>query len=199
MLVGEGRYGSSGSPVLASDTVASALLDAAEDETVRAILFRIDSPGGSALASDIVWQAGERGVYDKELLAEALARLKERPLRKDRTLQQLVKKPVLFVIDYRDGVRACVLTLNGALAEWTVAWRNDRNEIGSTLFWTQESRPFQHFGHLLAGIEAMISYLKRCFGLSRCNWKGLDHFKAYVHSAVFTHNLVVLTRRLAPD
>ena len=50
-----------------------------------------------------------------------------------------------------------------------------------------------------AGIEAMISYLKRCFGLSRCNWKGLDHFKAYVHSAMFTHNLVVLTRRLAPD
>ncbi len=28
--------------------------------------------------------------------------------------------------------------------------------------------------------------------------KGLDHFKAYVHSAVFTHNLVVLTQRLAP-
>ena len=49
-----------------------------------------------------------------------------------------------------------------------------------------------------AGIEAMISYLKRCFGLSRCNWKGLDHFKAYVHSAVFTHNLVVLTQRLVP-
>ncbi len=49
-----------------------------------------------------------------------------------------------------------------------------------------------------AGIEAMISYLKRCFGLSRCNWKGLDHFNTYVHSAVFTHNLVVLTQRLAP-
>ena len=47
-----------------------------------------------------------------------------------------------------------------------------------------------------AGIEATISYLKRCFGLSRCNWKGLDHFKAYVQSAVFTHNLVVLTRQL---
>lgn len=49
-----------------------------------------------------------------------------------------------------------------------------------------------------AGIEAIISYLKRCFGLSRCNWKGLDHFKSYVHSAVFTHNLVVLTQRLVP-
>ena len=47
-----------------------------------------------------------------------------------------------------------------------------------------------------AGIEAVISYLKRCFGLRRCNWKGLDHFKAYVQSAVFTHNLLVLTQRL---
>ena len=51
--------------------------------------------------------------------------------------------------------------------------------------------------HKRAGIEAMISYLKRCFGLSRCTWKGLDHFKAYVHSVVFTHNLVVLTQRIA--
>ena len=50
-----------------------------------------------------------------------------------------------------------------------------------------------------AGIEAIISYLKRCFGLGRCNWKGLDHFKAYVQSAVFTHNLLVLTRRLEPS
>jgi IS5 family transposase len=47
-----------------------------------------------------------------------------------------------------------------------------------------------------AGIESLISYLKRCFGLSRCNWKGFEHFKAYVRSAVFTHNLVVLTKRI---
>ena len=45
-----------------------------------------------------------------------------------------------------------------------------------------------------AGIEAGISHLKRCFGLGRCNWRGLDHFKAYVHSAVFAHNLMRLVR-----
>jgi transposase, IS5 family len=45
-----------------------------------------------------------------------------------------------------------------------------------------------------AGIEAGISYLKRCFGLSRCNWKGLAHFKAYVWSAIFAHNLLVFGR-----
>ena len=48
-----------------------------------------------------------------------------------------------------------------------------------------------------AGIESVISCLKRAFGLSRCNWKGLEHFKAYVHGAVFTYNLVVLTQRLS--
>lgn len=50
-----------------------------------------------------------------------------------------------------------------------------------------------------AGIEAGISYLKRCFGLSRCIWKGLAHYKAYVWSNIFTHNLIVLGRlRSAP-
>ncbi len=60
VMVGEGRFGSGGSPVLASDTVARAILDAAEDPEVDAIVFRVNSPGGSALASDIVWQAVER-------------------------------------------------------------------------------------------------------------------------------------------
>ena len=41
-----------------------------------------------------------------------------------------------------------------------------------------------------AGVEAGISYLKRCFGLDRCNWSGRERFHAYVHSAVFAHNLM---------
>ena len=45
-----------------------------------------------------------------------------------------------------------------------------------------------------ANIEAGISYLKRCFGLARCRWRGLPRFKAYVHSAIFAHNLVRLAR-----
>ena len=45
-----------------------------------------------------------------------------------------------------------------------------------------------------AGMEAVVSYLKRCFGLRRCNWRGLEHFRAYVWSAVVTHNLWVIAR-----
>jgi len=42
---------------MGADTVAGALRDAAEDEDVRAIVFRIDSPGGSYVASDSIWRA----------------------------------------------------------------------------------------------------------------------------------------------
>jgi len=45
-----------------------------------------------------------------------------------------------------------------------------------------------------AGIEANISCLKRAFGLERCTWRGLAHFKAYVWSAVVAYNLVLLAR-----
>jgi IS5 family transposase len=45
-----------------------------------------------------------------------------------------------------------------------------------------------------AGIEAGISCLKRTYGLARCTWRGLDHFKTYVWSSVVAYNLVLFTR-----
>ena len=49
-----------------------------------------------------------------------------------------------------------------------------------------------------AGIEANISCLKRAFGLDRCTWRGLAHFKAYVWSAVVAYNLSLLARLCTP-
>ncbi|ESW79426.1 ISNCY family transposase [Mesorhizobium sp. C280B] len=45
-----------------------------------------------------------------------------------------------------------------------------------------------------AGIEADISCLKRAYGLARCTWRGLDHFKSYVWSSVVAYNLVLFAR-----
>jgi IS5 family transposase len=45
-----------------------------------------------------------------------------------------------------------------------------------------------------AGIEADISCLKRAYGLARCTWRGLDHFKAYVWSSVVAYNLALFAR-----
>ncbi|MGO8917109.1 MAG: signal peptide peptidase SppA [Stellaceae bacterium] len=46
----------SGSGVMGADSVTRAFRQAAEDASVRAILFRIDSPGGSATASETIWR-----------------------------------------------------------------------------------------------------------------------------------------------
>lgn len=43
-----------------SDTIAGALRDAIDDPAVKAILFRVDSPGGSYVASDTIWHEVRR-------------------------------------------------------------------------------------------------------------------------------------------
>jgi len=46
----------SGDSVMGSDTVIKNLREAEADKTVKAIVLRVDSPGGSALASDLMWR-----------------------------------------------------------------------------------------------------------------------------------------------
>jgi len=45
-----------------------------------------------------------------------------------------------------------------------------------------------------AGIEGMISFLKRSFGLGRATWRGEQSFRSYVWSGVLTANLLTLAR-----
>jgi len=65
--LGEGS--SRRSLALASEDVAKALRDAAEDDSIKAILFRVDSPGGSPLASDLVWHAVQEARKHKPVVA----------------------------------------------------------------------------------------------------------------------------------
>lgn len=53
---------------------------------------------------------------------------------------------------------------------------------------------YRKLRHFRAGIEAGISFLKRCFGLNRCTWKGFRSFKAYTWASVLSHNLLVVAR-----
>ena len=46
-----------------------------------------------------------------------------------------------------------------------------------------------------AGIEASISWIKRCFGFARCIWKGLRSFKSYVWASIVSANLLTIARK----
>jgi len=53
--------------IMGSDTIVKALHEAADDENVKAIVLRVNSPGGSALASDLIWRATQ--AIDKPIVA----------------------------------------------------------------------------------------------------------------------------------
>jgi protease-4 len=54
--------------IVGSDTVVKAVNDAANDKSVKAIVLRVDSPGGSALASDLMWYALENAKAKKPVV-----------------------------------------------------------------------------------------------------------------------------------
>src|SRR5215475_8856795 len=65
---GSSQNSPSGEQSIGSDTLAKALNDAAADKTIKAIILRVDSPGGSGLASDIIWHAVEAANQKKPLV-----------------------------------------------------------------------------------------------------------------------------------
>jgi protease-4 len=58
----------SGEQSIGSDTLAKALNDAAADKSIKAIILRVDSPGGSGLASDIIWRAVDNANQKKPVV-----------------------------------------------------------------------------------------------------------------------------------
>jgi protease-4 len=57
---GDSQFSPFGGATLGSDSVAAALRAATEDKDVKAILLRVDSPGGSAVASQTIWDETRR-------------------------------------------------------------------------------------------------------------------------------------------
>ena len=109
-----------------------------------------------AYEGEAVWEAGKAGVYDAELLKNALDAQRSHLAKKNKPLEDLVKRPVLFHIEYTDGLKVNMLTLQGAVADWCASWRYEDNSTDTVLFWLQEERPYFHFALLLQGVEKMM-------------------------------------------
>lgn len=107
------------------------------------------------LEGDAVWDAMQTGRFDRELFQQALDCRREKR-EGDRPLRENVHEAILCSIEYNDGLRATMLTLNYAVVEWAAAWRYQDGTSAATLFWTQEERPFMHFSYLFQGIEQMM-------------------------------------------
>src|SRR5262249_44439117 len=60
IITGKGGSSIIGGSVVGSTTMIEAIRQAEEDETVKSVVVRVASPGGSALASDLIWAELQR-------------------------------------------------------------------------------------------------------------------------------------------
>lgn len=110
------------------------------------------------LSGDAVWEARDAGLFNRKLFEATLERQNvKRWEKRNKTLEESVREPVLWMFEYRDGLRASVLILNGAVADWTAAWKYaGDDQIVSTRFQPQEVRPFSHFTIMVKDFEKML-------------------------------------------
>ena len=54
--VGGIESGKGNAATIGSETIAGAIREAREDDEIKAVVLRVNSPGGSALASDVIWR-----------------------------------------------------------------------------------------------------------------------------------------------
>lgn len=59
---------------------------------------------------------------------------------------------------------------------------------------TRSEAIYKQLRRFRAGVEGIISFLKRSLGFSRCSWRGFDSFRGYAWSSVLTANLLIIAR-----
>lgn len=127
-------------------------------EALQAIVER--RKGGEAGISSVqavqgkkVWELGDQGVWSRQLFEEALLRT---PTRVTGRPEDLVAQPVLFLINYRDGLKGRVLVCNGLLRSWVFA---ASQASGRTTLSTDCRISFllhTHWGNMVRNFEDMV-------------------------------------------
>jgi hypothetical protein len=130
------------------------------------------------IEGDEVWRAGEAGAYSKDLLVSALSRSDSpqgQTLVDGRTqnlvakgeLPKLVKTPAAYFIEYRDGVKATLLMLNGAVKDFTFAARLKGGAVHSTQFLLTPEPNVTYSACLVRKIEELFETGKAPYPVER--------------------------------
>jgi protease-4 len=125
--------------IMGADTVARAIADALDDPEVEAIVFRVDSPGGSYVAADVIWrqmqrarEAGTPVIVSMGGLAASGGYFVAAPARK------IVAQP--GTVTGSIGVVAGKLVLSGLWDKLGIAW--DGVQAGENAGIWSPNRPF---------------------------------------------------------
>src|SRR5687767_1043087 len=130
------------------------------------------------IEGDAVWQAGKEGRWSKELLTAAISRSdspqgltiqdgRTQDLVGNGELPKLVKNPAAYFIEYKDGLRATVLMLNGAVKDFNFAARVKGHGVQSTQFFLSPVPNVTYSACLVSKIEEMFETGKAPYPVER--------------------------------
>jgi hypothetical protein len=150
-----------GAPVQEAFTVGHGGLESYGFHTLEVLQCQVERRAGGetgvaavqALSGDAVWEAAEQGRWDRKLLDAALGTL-EKPLKGD--VRALATDPVIYLVEYRDGLKASCAMLKNVSNNWIFAARLGNGERVATRFRAYHSEPFGHFAWLCESIQDLI-------------------------------------------
>lgn len=152
---GEGPFNDE--TMMIGDDIAAAINEAASDEDVKAIVFRVSSPGGSVLASDQIWHAVEQAqAAGKKVVVSMGAFAASGGYYVSAGADDIVAWPT--TITGSIGVVAGKVVLGGAAREYLKA-RTETIQLGSPLanMWTADR------GFTNAERAALSTYIDRAY------------------------------------
>lgn len=103
------------------------------------------------LTGDAVWNFLDQGW--NPLIQAAYAAC---PQKSQAPLRELVKKPVLYSLTYRDGLRGASVLLNGAISDWAFAGSAGGQIMACKYGPPGKARPLPHFDGLAHNIEELF-------------------------------------------
>jgi hypothetical protein len=127
---------------------------------------------------DEVWKLIDDGTISKELLISALSRSdtpqgqtivdgRTQDLVGKGQLPKLVEKPAAYLIEYRDGLRATLLMLNGAIKDFNFAARVKGKGVMSTQFFLSPVPNVTYSACLVSKIEELFATGKAPYPVER--------------------------------
>jgi hypothetical protein len=114
------------------------------------------------LQGEAMWQALDQGRWSRQLLEAAIACMPAHAPGDYRAPTAKAADAGVFLIEYRDGLRAAVAMMNGYAYEGNggafcfAARLKGQDRPAATLFCLQQPEPFAHFGYLVRAIDTMI-------------------------------------------
>lgn len=100
------------------------------------------------------WRDSAQGAWSKPLLEEAV---RLQPTYKPGPIEALAEQPVLFVLNYRDGLKAAALTLARKAGGFSAALRTKGQEkLFSTAFVVPDSRPLPNWDGIAHCIDLLL-------------------------------------------